>query len=152
MGKTPKKDQGETAEETTDGGITYEQQLELLNSIANPLASKKLTKRIYKTIKKASSNKSLRTGIKEVQKYLRKGEKGFVVIAGDVTPIEVVCHLPAVCEELEIPYAYVPSKKDLGSAFGCKRTSCCVLVKRQDDFASNYDECMDQIKTLPPPI
>ena len=35
----------------------------------------------------------------------------FVAIAGDVTPIEVICHLPAVCEELEIPYAYVPSKK-----------------------------------------
>ena len=52
MGKTPKKEQGETSEETSEGGVSYEQQLELLSPIANPLASKKLTKRIYKTIKR----------------------------------------------------------------------------------------------------
>lgn len=35
----------------------------------------------------------------------------FVVFAGDVTPIEVMCHLPVVCEDRNIPYAYVPAKK-----------------------------------------
>jgi len=41
----------------------------------------------------------VRNGLKDVQARIRKGEKGIVVFAGDVTPIEVMCHLPAVCEE-----------------------------------------------------
>ena len=31
--------------------------------------------------------KSIRRGTKEVSKSLRKGEKGFVIIAGDISPI-----------------------------------------------------------------
>jgi len=41
----------------------------------------------------------VRNGLKDVQARLRKGERGLVVFAGDVTPVEVMCHLPAVCEE-----------------------------------------------------
>ena len=34
-----------------------------------------------------------------------------IVIAGDTSPIEVVCHMPLVCEEGGIPYCYTPSKE-----------------------------------------
>lgn len=34
----------------------------------------------------------------------------FVVLAGDVTPIDVYSHLPVMCEDRNIPYCYVPSK------------------------------------------
>ena len=34
----------------------------------------------------------------------------FVVIAGDVSPIDVISHIPVVCEDNKIPYAYVPSR------------------------------------------
>ena len=55
---------------------------------------------LYKCIKKASKHKTyVRNGLKDVQARIRKGEKGIVIFAGDVTPIEVMCHLPAVCEE-----------------------------------------------------
>ncbi|CAJ0923684.1 unnamed protein product [Ranitomeya imitator] len=91
---------------------TYEEQLENLNPIAQPLAGRKLTKRLYKCIKKGESTKhrNIRRGVKEVQKFLNKGEKGIVVLAGDTLPIEVYCHVPVMCEERSIPYAYVPSK------------------------------------------
>ena len=35
------------------------------------------------------------------------------VIAGDISPIDVVIHLPVMCEDRDIPYIYVPSK-DVG--------------------------------------
>ena len=35
----------------------------------------------------------------------------FVIIAGDTTPIEVICHMPLVCEESNTPYCYTPSKE-----------------------------------------
>ena len=55
---------------------------------------------LYKCIKKGMKQKTyVRNGLKDVQARIRKGERGIVVFAGDVTPIEVMCHLPAVCEE-----------------------------------------------------
>ena len=47
----------------------------------------------------------------QVQKFLKKGEKGFVVFAGDTRPIEVMCHLPIMCEDADVPYCYVPAKQ-----------------------------------------
>ncbi|XP_038045691.1 H/ACA ribonucleoprotein complex subunit 2-like protein [Patiria miniata] len=157
MGKTPKKEKenAEVPSEPADENeheLTYEDLVQRLAPIANPLASKKLTKKIYKTVKKASKVKTLRRGVKEVQKFIRKGETGFVVFAGDVTPIEVMCHLPAVCEDRNIPYAYVPAKKDLGAAMGAKRATCCILVKTHEDFSDLFDDCLQLIKQLPPPI
>ena len=34
-----------------------------------------------------------------------------VILAGDTRPIEVIAHLPVICEESGIPYCYVPSKE-----------------------------------------
>ena len=33
-----------------------------------------------------------------------------IVIAGDVTPIDVISHFPVMCEDRDLPYCYVPSK------------------------------------------
>lgn len=33
------------------------------------------------------------------------------VIAGNISPIDVITHVPILCEEAEIPYVYVPSKE-----------------------------------------
>lgn len=33
-----------------------------------------------------------------------------MILAGDVSPIDVISHIPILCEENQIPYCYVPSK------------------------------------------
>ncbi|XVF54523.1 hypothetical protein PTKIN_Ptkin05aG0187400 [Pterospermum kingtungense] len=50
------------------------------------------------------------------------------VIAGNISPIDVITHVPILCEEADIPYVYVPSKEDLATAGATKRPTCCVLV------------------------
>ena len=56
---------------------TYEDKLKFVNSIAQPMASKKMSKKCYKLIKKAMKHKTfLRNGLKDVQTRLRKGETG----------------------------------------------------------------------------
>lgn len=63
----------------------YEQLCQLVNSIAHPLANRKLAKKIYKLIKKASQQKDyLKYGLVDVQKALRRNEKGFVILAGKI--------------------------------------------------------------------
>lgn len=61
-------------------------------------------------------------------KGLRKGAKGVVIIAGDISPIDVISHLPILCEDADVPYVYVPSKEDLGSAGSTKRPTSCVVT------------------------
>merc|ERR1740123_732247 len=138
-------------EESILEGPTYEDKLKFVSVIAKPMASKKLTKKVYKIIKKGSKQKTfVRNGLKDVQSRIRKGERGIVVFAGDVTPIEVMCHMPAVCEEKGLPYVYTPSRQDLGTAMGVKRGSLMVMIREHEDYKDLYDELETEIKGLPP--
>jgi len=120
---------------------------------AVPKATESLEKKLYKLIKKVTKEKKLRRGIKDVNKALRKGEKGLCVIAGDVNPPDIVTHLPAYCEDLKIPYIFVPSKEMLGSAGEAKRPTCCILLKDdilEDDkkYHKRLKDTMDATKKL----
>jgi len=73
-----------------------------------------------------------------------------VIFAGDVTPVDIMCHMPAVCEEKNIPYIYTPSRLELGHSLGLKRTSLMVLIKEHPDYQSSFDELAAELKTIPP--
>ncbi|CAO3665671.1 hypothetical protein INT44_007371 [Umbelopsis vinacea] len=123
--------------------------------IAHPLAEKKLNKKLLKTVKKASKAKKVRRGVKDVVKGVRKGEKGFVIIAGDISPIDVITHLPVLCEDQQVPYVFIPSKEDLGTAASTKRPTSCIMVvagKKNDkdfeDYKELYEECFKEAQQL----
>lgn len=172
--KTKEETEEETTQETVV--ISYEDQLKNANKISSPIGSrwsicrkkarffqnlqkkilyltllmadKKLTKRIYKSIAKAKTSKNmLRRGLKEVTKALKKKEKGFVIFAGDVTPIDIYCHLIPWCEKLNLPYAFTPSKQLLGATISSKRPTCVLLV-REDDKNSEYSKALAGVKAL----
>ena len=70
------------------------------------------------------------------------------IFAGDISPIDVITHLPVFCEEKNIAYIYVPSKEELGAASQTKRPTSCVLIsaKDDDDYKELFDECAAEIK------
>mmetsp|Transcript_25196 Transcript_25196/g.42910 ORF Transcript_25196/g.42910 Transcript_25196/m.42910 type:complete len:167 (-) Transcript_25196:1821-2321(-) len=132
---------------------TYEERVEAVNVISKPLASKKSTKKLHKLVKKASSVKHIRRGVKEVVKGVRKGDSGLAVLAGDIYPIDVLSHLPILLEEHNIPYLFVPSKQDLGAAANTKRPTSCVLVrtpKKDFDGQEIFDTMMKEAKEYNP--
>ena len=130
------------AEEQEEGG--YDEKIKFVSVIAKPLASRKTTKRLHKLVKKASQAKLVKRGVKEVVKALRKGGKGLCVIAGDISPVDVISHLPIMCEDREIPYIYVPSKHDLGAAACTKRPTSCILIQTSKGFSEQ--ELYDKLK------
>ena len=73
-------------------------------------------------------SKIVHRGVKETVKAVRKGSKGVVVIAADISPIDVLSHLPILCEEKEVPYIYIRSRAELGQACKTKRPTSCVLI------------------------
>uniref|UniRef100_W5MTR7 H/ACA ribonucleoprotein complex subunit 2 n=2 Tax=Lepisosteus oculatus TaxID=7918 RepID=W5MTR7_LEPOC len=150
--KMTKAKKEKVEEESGSTENTYQDLIANINAIAQPLASRKLTKKLYKCVKKASKQKQIRRGVKEVQKFINKGEKGIVVLAGDTLPIDVYCHIPVMCEDRSLPYAYVPSKVDLGTSAGSKRPTCVIMIKPHEDYQEAYDECLEEVTSLPAPL
>ncbi|KAF3780796.1 H/ACA ribonucleocomplex subunit 2-like protein [Nymphaea thermarum] len=130
-----------------------------VSPIADPLAGKKLCKKLLKLVRRASESKCLKRGVKEVVKSIRRGNKGLCVIAGNISPIDVITHVPVLCEEADIPYVYVPSKEDLANAGATRRPTCCVLVstkpskgelsqEEQEKLQSDYMQVVTEVKEL----
>lgn len=80
--------------------------------------------------------------MKEVVKALRKSPNnapansassdpiGIVVLAADISPMDVISHIPVLCEDHNIPYVFVQSRAELGLAGGTKRPTSVVMVSR----------------------
>ncbi len=152
-GESRKKSKSST--KTGDEAVTEEVKdvAAYVSPIAKPMAGRKLQKRLFKLLGHAAKEKTLRRGIKEVVLALRKDEKGVCVIAGDVYPVDVVAHLPLLCEEADVPYCYVSRKVDLGSAGLTKRPTSVALVSRKGangDLDAEISECAQQVTAIFP--
>lgn len=127
-----------------------------ISPIAMPLAGKKLQKKLFKLVKKSTKAKNVKRGVKEAVKAIRKGKAaGIVVLAGDISPIDVLSHIPVLCEEANIPYVFVRSKSELGLAACSKKSTCCMLVlsPKKDDkkVVELYKACTSEITALAAP-
>lgn len=145
-------------ENGTAGEVSKRDPRDLVSKIAKPLADEKLSKKVLKLTKKAAKRKQLKLGVKEVIKAVRKDVKGVCIIAGDISPVDVISPLPVLCEDHGIPYIYVPSKEELGHAGLTKRSASCVLVLPKplkagkaaagdDDDGENFEEAYQEVFT-----
>lgn len=71
--------------------------------------------------------------------------------------MDVISHMPVLCEDSNVPYVFVPSKEQLGEASSTKRpTSVTMIVlggkskdmKAAADYKELYDECYSSAKDL----
>ncbi len=46
-------------------------------------------------------------------KALNRGISEFVVLAADAEPLEILLHLPLLCEDKNVPYVFVRSKQGM---------------------------------------
>ncbi len=79
---------------------------------------KDLNEKLFEVLEISRSSGKIRRGTNEVTKSLERNEAKLVVVAGDVTPAEVIMHLPLLCKEKKIPIVKVSSKDELGVATG----------------------------------
>ena len=49
-------------------------------------------------------------------------------MAADISPMDVLTHIPLLAEEANCPYIFVTSKELLGQASSTKRPTSCVMV------------------------
>lgn len=89
----------------------------------------------------AAKHKTLKRGVKECVKAIRKSPAatpgslassapppGIVVLAADISPMDVISHIPVLCEDHNLPYLFVPSRAELGAAGSTKRPTSVVMI------------------------
>ncbi|KAJ5676907.1 H/ACA ribonucleoprotein complex subunit NHP2 [Penicillium sp. IBT 18751x] len=135
--------------------IDGERPIGALVPFANPLVEDKQAKKVLKSVKKAAVNKSLKRGVKEVVKALRKSPipaanaaidipNGIVILAADISPMDVISHIPVLCEDHGIPYVFVTSRAELGASAATKRPTSVAMVVPKSASKSKKSEGDDE--------
>jgi len=87
-----------------------------------------LLKKSLEALDLARTTGNVKKGTNETTKIIERGMARLVLIGEDVTPEEVVMHLPPLCEEKNIPYLYVKNQKDLGAACGINKGCASAVI------------------------
>ncbi len=122
-----------------------------INPIAYPIAGDKLESKLLKLTSKLIELKKVKRGVKEVGKSIRKGLSGICIFAADVSPIDVISHLPVQCENKRIPYIYVRSRVELGLSASTKRPTSVILLTdpaEDSDVYSKFVKLKAKLLTL----
>ena len=109
-----------------------------VSPIVDVLAGEKFERKLLKLSKKIFQVKGVRRGVKEVCKAIRKKQKGIVLLAADISPVDVISHIPVLCEKAGIPYIYVRSRVELGLAAETKRPTSAVFLIQPKEGSSAY--------------
>jgi len=96
----------------------------------------------------ASETGKIRVGTNEVTKSSERSEAKLVVMAEDVDPVEILVHIPMLCEEKRIPYIYVPKKQRLGQSAGLSKSAASVAVVEPGEAKGLLDEITAQFPNL----
>lgn len=102
----------------------------------------------YDIVEKARDGGKLSKGANEATKQVERGQAKIVVLAEDVTPEEILAHMPLLCEEKNIPYAYVPSKQELGVSAGLHVGTSAVAILNAGKDKSSIETLVKKIEEL----
>lgn len=107
---------------------------------------KDLVPKILEALSAAKDNGKVKKGVNEATKAIERKTAQLVVVAEDVTPAEIVVHIPMLCKEKGIAYAFVPTKKELGAAVGIPVGTSAVAVESSGGAS---EAIQDIVKKLP---
>jgi large subunit ribosomal protein L7Ae len=96
--------------------------------------------KVLEAIEIARTSGKIRKGSNEATKAIEKGDAKLVVYAADVTPKEIVMHLPLLCKEKNIPCVEISKKEDLGAAAGLPVSTAAVAVVKEGDAKATIEQ------------
>ncbi len=96
--------------------------------------------KILEAVEIARTTGKIRKGSNEATKAIEKGQAKLVVYASDVSPKEVVMHLPLLCKEKNVPCVAVSKKDDLGAAAGLPVGAAAIAIVKEGDAKAAVEE------------
>ena len=92
----------------------------------------------------------IRKGMNEVTKTIERVQAKLIVMAEDVSPPEILFHIPLLCEEKGIPYAYLATKKELGNVARINVSSSAIAIENvgtgNDNLLADLVKKLNEIK------
>ncbi len=107
-----------------------------------------LVKDVYKAVEVASKTGKVKRGVNETTKAVEREKAKLVIIASDVSPKEIVMHLPVLCDEKGIIYVNVPSKEELGKASGIKVPTSSIAILEEGDAKDIVASIISKVNEL----
>lgn len=136
-------------EEWEDASINQEaKQYEYLRR--KPLADAELEKEVLDLLTECEKVKQSKRGANEVTKAINRNMAEFIMIAADVIPIEIVLHLPVLCEDKGVPFVWVSTREKIGKACGLPRpvTAAAVLSNEQSHLSGRIRKTRIKVDNL----
>ncbi|KAF9509956.1 hypothetical protein BS47DRAFT_1300765 [Hydnum rufescens UP504] len=117
---------------------------------AYPIADEALTNQILDLVQQAASYKQLKKGANEATKTLNRGVSEFIILTADTEPLEILLHLPLLCEDKNVPYVFLRSKTALGRACGVTRPviAASVTTNEAKELSSQIEAIKVAIEKL----
>ncbi len=104
-----------------------------------------LKNKILEAVEEARNTGKVRKGTNEATKAIERGDAKFVVIAEDVDPEEIVMHLPMLCVEKRVPYAFTPEKASLGKAAGLSVPTAAIAITKLGNAEALVKEIISEL-------
>lgn len=95
--------------------------------------------KVLELVEIARTTGKIRKGSNETTKAIEKGQAKLVVYAADVTPKEVIMHLPLLCKEKNVPCIEIAKKEDLGAAAGLPVATAAVAVVKEGEAKAGIE-------------
>lgn len=99
---------------------------------AFPLADADMTIALLDLVQQATNYKQTKKGANEATKSLNRGISEMIIMAADAEPIEILLHLPLLCEDKNVPYVFVPR-------YVSRNANCPNYFKFSSFFVSNIE-------------
>lgn len=121
-----------------------------VNPKAYPLADQVLTTKIMNLVQQAANYKQVRKGANEATKTLNRNLSELIIMAADAEPLEILLHLPLLCEDKNVPYVFVRSKNALGRACGVSRQviACSITSNEGSQLKPQIQGLTQEIEKL----
>ena len=107
-----------------------------------------LVNRTYEAVEKTRDTGKIKKGTNEVTKQVERGHAKLVVMASDVSPEEILVHMPVLCQEKNVPYTYVPSRMDLGRSAGLNTGTACLALVDLGEAKDLLEKIIKEINEL----
>lgn len=99
-----------------------------------------VTSKALEAVELARSTGKVRRGSNEVTKALERGNAKLVLVAQDVTPKEIVMHIPLLAKEKNVLCVQIPTKDELGASAGLEVGTAAVVVIQEGEAKKLIEE------------
>jgi large subunit ribosomal protein L7Ae len=107
-----------------------------------------LQERALEALEVARDTGTVKKGTNETTKAVERGNASVVYVAEDVSPEEIVMHLPELAEEKGISVVFVETQDDLGNAAGLEVGSAAAAVVDAGEAEDDVEDIATKIEDL----